>query len=142
MAINAGTELTGDSVVLQISDGSATVEFDVAGEISTFLFPMGSHSTEKWNSQHVKRNVITKDGTYDAITITHTFNTTDYNQIETWWKATNESLTYSVSGGGAPTKSYTNCHVRVTDGPRLVPGSVGLQTVSIEIQCMQSITGT
>lgn len=142
MAVNAGTELTADSIALSLSGGGKTVEFDVAGEASAFLFPMGSHSTEKWTSQHVKRNVITKDGTYDSITLTHTFNTTDYETIEEWWMSKTESLTYSVSGGGAPTKSYTNCHVRVTDGPSLVPGSIGLRTITLEIMCMQNITGS
>lgn len=139
MTKGTGTTVIADSVVCVLADGAnGTIEFDIASECGPYL-GHGAHTTGKFTSQQYKENTITKDGSLEPTTLTVTLVPSEYEQIETWWKS-GTSLTYTVTGetAGLMDRTYTQCFVRVTDQPSVVPGAEGKVTIGIEISTIMN----
>lgn len=138
MAKGEGSIVKADLVACSLSDGTTTIEFDIAAESSPYL-GQGAHSTGKFTSQQYKKNTITKDGSLEATTLTVTFDAGEYVTLTDWWKS-GTSLTYTVSGvaAGMVDATYTECFVRVTDAPGATPGAEGNVTIGIEISTIMN----
>lgn len=142
MAKGEGTKVIADSCVCTLAStgtDAATIEFDIAAEAAPFL-GHGAHTTGKFTSQQYKENTMTKDGSLEATTLTVTFVLSEYKTLQDWWKE-NTSLTYTVNGtaAGLPNITYTDCHVRISDQPKVTPGAEGKITVSVEISTLMNI---
>lgn len=138
MAKGTGSVVKGDEVACTLSNGTTSIEFDVAAESGPYL-GHGAHSTGKFTSQQYKKNTITKDGSLEATTLTVTFDAGEYVTLTEWWQ-NGTSLTYTVSGveAGMVDVSYTECFVRVTDAPKFSPGAEGNVTISVEISTIMN----
>ncbi|MBO5681827.1 MAG: hypothetical protein J6T08_08965 [Lentisphaeria bacterium] len=138
MTKGTGSVVKGDEVTCTLSNGTTSIEFDIAAESGPYL-GHGAHSTGKFTSQQYKKNTITKDGGLEATTLTVTFDAGEYVTLTEWWNS-GESLTYTVSGAeaGLVDITYTECFVRVTDGPKATPGLEGNVTISIEISTIMN----
>lgn len=143
MAVSAKYEINADQILLSLSDGTNTLEWDVAGDTDVYL-THGAHSTEKFTSQKIKAQSVSLDGTYEAQTLTVVFLQSEAEQVETWWK-NGTRLTYTVSPGsntGLTAKSYTDCLARVSKQPTVTPGKTGYVTMQIEVSCLMNVAGT
>lgn len=138
MTKGAGSVVKGDDVTCTLSDGTTSIEFDIAAESGPYL-GHGPHSSGKFTSQQYKKNTITKDGSLEATTLTITFDAGEYVTLTEWWQ-NGTSLTYTVSGAeaGLVDITYTECFVRVTDAPKLSPGAEGNVTISVEISTIMN----
>ena len=143
MAVSTKYEVNADQILLSLSDGITTIEWDVAGDTDPYL-AHGAHSTEKFRSQQINAQTVTLDGTYEAQTLTVTFLQTEAEQIETWWK-TGKRLTYAVNPGsqtGLSQKSYTDCLARISKQPTITPGKTGYVTMQIAVSSLMNVAGT
>lgn len=138
MAVSEKVSIKSDSVLCSLSDGSTTIEWDIAGD-SAVLMAHGAHTTTKFTSQKIKANGVTLDGTYESVSPVVTFLQSEAEQIETWWK-TGTRLTYTVAGD-AMSKTYEDCIVRISSQPSLTPGADQYVTMTIEITCLANVAG-
>lgn len=135
MAVSEKTKIDADSILCSLSDGTTTLEWDVAGD-SQVWFAHGAHTVNKFTSQHIKSQGIVKDGVYDPVTLTVTFLASEATTIEGWWK-NGTPLIYE-----AGEKSYTNCQVRIAEQPTITPGKNDYLTMNLEISCLMNVAGT
>ena len=130
-------KVVANSVACSISDGTATINFDIAADSKPYM-AHGSHTINDYNSQVIKDKVLQATGSYDAVTLTVSFAGEVFEQVESWWKAGKRGLTYAVNGSNAGMidKTYSDCTIRVSDTPSVVPDAEGYVTCTVEIQCL------
>ena len=140
MAVSEKEMIIGDEVLCSLSDGSTTIEWDIAAE-GAVTMANGAHTVNKFTSQKLKAQGLVLDGTYEAVSPTVTFLASEADQIETWWKE-GTLLTYTVSGLYDTDKKYTDCTVRIATPPSVAPGQKGYVTMGIEITSLMSVSNT
>lgn len=137
MAVSDKEMVIADDVICKLSDGTATVEWDIAAE-GPVTMANGAHTVNKFTSQKIKANGLLLDGTYEAVSPTVTFKDSEADQVETWWK-NGTLLTYTVSGLYESDKVYNECTVRIATPPSITPGMKGYVTMGIEISSLMNV---
>lgn len=134
MAVSEKTKLNGDSVLVSLSDGTTTIEWDIAGDTAVLL-TISAPSTVSYESQKIKYEGEKKDGKWEARSLTVTWLEEEEKKIQEWEKA-RTPLTYTVTGYYASPVTYEDCRVRLTDPAHVVPKQDNYMPMTIEITCM------
>lgn len=134
MAISEKAKLNGDSVLVALSDGANTIEWDIAGDTAVLL-TISDPTKVTFESQKINYQGEKKDGKYEARALTVVWNEGEEKQIQEWEKA-RTALTYTVTNYYTDAVTYTDCRVRLTDPAHVVPKQENYATMGIEVSCL------
>lgn len=134
MAVSEKKRLNSDSVLVSLSDGTTTIEWDIAGDTAVLL-TVSEPSEVEFKSQQINAKGEQKDGSWEARELTVTWEEGEEKQIREWELA-RTALTYVVSGYYTEDVTYTDCRVRLSDPAHVVPKEENYKTMNISIKCM------
>lgn len=134
MAISEKKRLNSDSVLVSLSDGTTTIEWDIAGDVA--VIPTVSEPSEvEFKSQQINAKGEQKDGTWEPVELPVTWEETEEKKIREWELA-RTPLTYTVTGYYTDAFTLTDCRARLSDPAHIVPKEENYKTMTVSIKCM------
>ena len=129
-------QLDADAVIATLSDGSASLDIDIAGEVSP-VPAMNAPNITTFNSQKIKSSGYQKGVGYAQVAFTATWSAEAESTIREWEKS-GAKLSYSVSNYGGSDVYFSDCRVHLTESAKVVPGSTGEATFAFEVYVLDS----
>lgn len=134
MAVSEKVKLDGDTVLVSLSDGTKTIEWDIASDTAVLL-TISQPSTVSYESQNIKYEGEKKDGKWETRSLTVTWSAAEEKQIQEWEKA-RTPLTYTIANYYEEDVVYEDCRVRLSDPAHVVPKQDNYVPMTIEVSCM------
>lgn len=112
--------IDGDSVIATLSDGTDTLEMDLAAE-QALLLTLSSPTVVTYESQQINYQGEKKDSKWESRDITITWSYEIEALIRKWELERPPNLTYTISNYGSGGYSWSNCAVRISDPAKVTP---------------------
>lgn len=124
--------IDGDLVKASLTDGTDTLEMDLAAE-QALLLTLSAPTTVTFESQEINYQGEKKDSKWEGRDLTVTWTEEAESLVRNWELTRPANLTYSITGYGGTSKSWSNCVVRITDPAKIMPKTKNYTTFTFTV---------